>query len=87
MSQFGYMALLAGLAGVLEFIPVIGPAAAGIVILIVCGALGGGSLIWILVFWAIYRVFADYVLSPYLMSSGVELHPLFVLFGVLAATQ
>lgn len=82
--RYPYELLLAGLAGVLEFIPVIGPAAAGIVILIVCGALGGGSLIWILVFWGIYRVFADYVLSPYLMSSGVELHPLLVLFGVLA---
>lgn len=82
--RYPYELLLAGLAGMLEFIPVIGPAAAGIVILIVCGALGGGSLIWILVFWGIYRVFADYVLSPYLMSSGVEIHPLLVLFGVLA---
>ncbi len=82
--RYPYELLLAGLAGVLEFIPVIGPAAAAIVILIVCGASGGGSLIWILVFWGLYRVFADYVLSPYLMSSGVEVHPLLVLFGVLA---
>lgn len=84
VMHFQYELLLAGLAGVLEFIPVIGPATGGIVILIVCGATGGGSLIWILVFWGCYRVFADYVLSPYLMSSGVELHPLLVLFGVLA---
>lgn len=82
--RYPYELLLAGLAGVLEFIPVIGPAAAGIVILIVCGTAGTGSLIWILVFWGVYRVFADYVLSPYLMSSGVEVHPLLVLFGVLA---
>ena len=82
--HYQYELLLAGLAGVMEFIPVIGPAAAGIVILIVCGATGSGSILWIIVFWGLYRVFADYVLNPYLMSSGVEVHPLLVLFGVLA---
>jgi predicted PurR-regulated permease PerM len=29
----------------------------------------------------------DYVLQPYLMSSGVALHPLLVIFGVLAGEQ
>jgi predicted PurR-regulated permease PerM len=40
--------------------------------------------LWILIFWGLYRLFADYVLNPYLMSSGVEVHPLLVLFGILA---
>jgi predicted PurR-regulated permease PerM len=84
LMRYPYELLLAGLAGVMEFIPVIGPASAGIVILIVCGTTGGGGLLWILIFWGIYRVFADYVLSPYLMSSGVEVHPLLILFGLLA---
>jgi predicted PurR-regulated permease PerM len=39
------------------------------------------------VFWGCYRVFQDYVLNPYLMSSRVELHPLLVLFGVLAGNS
>jgi predicted PurR-regulated permease PerM len=81
---YPYELLLAGVAGLLEFIPVIGPAAAGIVMLIVYGVSGTGSLLWIVIFWGAYRVFADYVLNPYLMSAGVELHPLLVLFGVLA---
>lgn len=84
VMRYPYELLLAGLAGIMEFIPVIGPAAAGIVIAVVCGASGAGNVLWIIVFWGIYRVFADYVLNPYLMSSGVELHPLLVLFGVLA---
>ena len=42
---------------------------------------------WILIFLIVYRLFQDYVLSPYLLSSGVELHPLLVLFGVLAGEQ
>jgi predicted PurR-regulated permease PerM len=82
-----YGLLLAGLAGVLEFIPVIGPALALVIMLVVCGIAGSGGFVWIIVFWALYRVFQDYVLNPYLMSAGVELHPLLVLFGVLAGDK
>jgi predicted PurR-regulated permease PerM len=84
VMRYPYELLLAGLAGVLEFIPVVGPATAGVVALLVCGITGSGGILWILIFWGSYRVFADYVLNPYLMSSGVEVHPLLVLFGVLA---
>lgn len=82
-----YELLLAGVAGVMEFLPVIGPVASLGIMLIVCGVSGAGGLIWIVVFWAIYRIFQDYVLNPYLMSAGVEIHPLLVLFGVLAGNQ
>jgi len=82
-----YALLLAGTAGVLEFIPVIGPAAALVVIAVVSVVAGSGGLVWILVFWALYRVFQDYVLNPFLMSSRVEIHPILVLFGVLAGDK
>ncbi len=82
-----YALLLAGLAGVLEFIPVIGPAAALVIILIVAIATGAGGWYWILGFWLCYRIFQDYVLNPFLMSSGVEIHPILVLFGVLAGER
>jgi predicted PurR-regulated permease PerM len=82
-----YELLLAGVAGILEFIPVIGPAVTLAVILIVSGIAGSGGLLWIVIFWALYRVFQDYVLNPFLMSSGVELHPILVLFGVLAGEK
>jgi predicted PurR-regulated permease PerM len=48
---------------------------------------GYGHLLWIVIFLVIYRIFQDYVLSPYLMSAGVEVDPLLVLFGVLAGEQ
>jgi predicted PurR-regulated permease PerM len=85
--RYPYELLLAGIAGLLEFIPVIGPFVGLLVMLTVIGLGGGGGLIWILVFWGCYRVFQDYMLNPYLMSSGVELHPLLVLFGVLAGEK
>lgn len=83
-----YPALLAGAAGVLEFIPVIGPLSASIIILLVVGLAKGVALaIWILIFLLVYRLFQDYILSPYLMSAGVALHPLWIIFGVLAGEQ
>jgi len=82
-----YGLLLAGIAGVLEFIPVVGPLVAGASVLIVAGAAGYPHLLWILVFVVVFRLFQDYVLSPYLMGQGVELHPLLVLFGVLAGEK
>ncbi len=84
LMRYPYELLVAGLAGMLEFIPVIGPAAALVMMLIVFGVTGSGGLLWVVLFWGCFRVFQDYILNPYLMSAGVELHPLLVLFGVLA---
>ena len=85
--RYPYDLLLAATAGILEFIPVIGPAAALVIISVVVVVTGSGGLIWIIVFWAAFRIFQDYVLNPYLMSTGVEMHPLLVLFGVLAGEK
>jgi predicted PurR-regulated permease PerM len=82
-----YAILLAGVAALLEFIPVFGPLTAGVAILLLAVFSGYPHWIWILIFLVIYRVIQDYMLSPYLMSSGVEVHPILVLFGVLAGEQ
>jgi predicted PurR-regulated permease PerM len=50
----------------------------------VAGLSGFHHLLWILVFLTVFRVFQDYVLAPRLLSAGTELHPLVVIFGVLA---
>jgi predicted PurR-regulated permease PerM len=89
LSAFGepYAVLLASIAGMLELIPFLGPLTGGLAVLLVAGLSGYPHLLWILVFLIVYRLFQDYVLSPYLLSSGVALHPLLVLFGVLAGEQ
>jgi len=87
LMGYPYELLLAGLAGILEFIPVFGPALALVIILIVSAVTGAGGLLWIVLFFGCYRVFQDYILNPYLMSTGVEIHPLLVLFAVLAGER
>lgn len=78
--------LLAAVACLLEFIPMVGPLAGSIIILLVAG-LSGQSVLAVLIFLGAYRVFQDYVISPHLMQKGVELHPLLVLFGVFAGAE
>jgi predicted PurR-regulated permease PerM len=81
-----YSVLLASVAAVLEFIPVVGPLSAAVLIVLVAG-FGGGSVVLVLAFLATYRIFQDYVLQPHLMSSGAELHPLLIIFGALAGEE
>jgi predicted PurR-regulated permease PerM len=82
-----YAVLLAGVAALGEFIPVVGPAAGGLIIVLVTALSGYNHVFLYVIFWALYRLVQDYVLSPYLMSKGVQLNPMLVLFGVLAGEQ
>lgn len=82
-----YAALLAGMAAALEFIPAVGPFLAAVTILIVTWTGGYAHWILLLIFLTVYRIFQDYVLSPALMSAGVQMHPLLVLFGVLCGAE
>ena len=87
VTHVPYGLLLAATAALLEFIPIIGPLTAAVAILFVAGFSGYPHILWILVFLAIYRLFQDYIVSPRLMSAGMELHPLLVMFGVFAGGE
>ena len=79
--------LLAGVAGALEFIPAVGPFIA--VVIIAAVGLFSGYTHWLLllIFLVVYRVAQDYVLQPMLLSSGMRIHPLLIIFGVLAGGE
>jgi predicted PurR-regulated permease PerM len=81
-----YGVLLAAVAAVLEFIPMIGPLSSGVVIVLVA-AISHSHPLAVLIFLLVYRIFQDYVLQPHLMGQGVEVHPLLVLFGVFAGAE
>lgn len=81
-----YAVLLAAIAALLEFIPIIGPLVAGSLVFVL-SALGGVHPLAVLIFLLAYRVFQDYVVAPHIMGQGVELHPLVVMFGVFAGAE
>ena len=87
LMGLSYALLLAGIAATLEVIPVVGPLTGAAVVLLVTAFSSGSHLLLLVAFLAAYRVFQDYVLSPYLMSAGVELHPVLVLLGVIAGER
>ncbi len=89
LMRVRYGVLLAVLACVLEFIPVVGPFAAAGIILGVGWFTGAtsGHLLAIGSFLLGYRVFQDYVLGPIVMRRGVQLHPLVVMFGIFAGAD
>jgi len=82
-----YAVLLAVLSGVGEFLPVVGPTGAGVLVLLVGSLAGYAHLLLYMAFWILFRMFQDYVISPYLMGRGVKLNPVLVLFGVLAGER
>ncbi len=82
-----YAILLAAIDFPLEFIPIVGPFAAFAIIMLVSVFSGYGHIWWILAYMALFRLVQDYVISPHLMSSEFKLHPLLVIFGVLAGAQ
>ena len=82
-----YALLLSSVAGLLEVIPFVGPLSAVLMILAVAVFSGYPHLLWLILFIIGYRLFQDYVLSPYLMSEGVEVSPLLVIAGLLAGDE
>jgi predicted PurR-regulated permease PerM len=79
--------VLGTIGGALEFIPVVGPLVAALII--VGGALltGFPHWLWLIVFLAGWRLIQDYVSSPRIMGHSMELHPLAAIFGVMAGGE
>ena len=78
---------LAAIAGVLEFLPIVGPLTAGVIVVSVA-LLSGYPHPWLLLaFVLVWRGIQDYVSSPLVMGSGIEIHPAVVIFGVIAGGE
>jgi len=82
-----YGALLGVTAGVLEFIPMIGPLLGAIAILGVAFMTGFHPLWTLILFLGGWRLLQDYFTSPRLMHSTLKLHPFVVIFAVLAGAE
>jgi len=98
LSVAAYMAVLSILrvpfalalgsaAGVMEFVPVVGPLVGGAAILGVA-LLAGYHHLWIvLAFLIAWRLMQDYFTTPRLMGNTLKLHPLTIIFAVLVGAE
>jgi predicted PurR-regulated permease PerM len=82
-----YPTLLGILAGVLEFIPLVGPFVFAVVASIVAALSAPVLAVWVVGFLAGLRVVQDYGIYPRLVGRGLHLHPLAVIVAVLAGLE
>jgi len=87
IARVPYALVLAAIGGALEFLPVVGPLAAGVTVVSVALFSGFGHPWLLALFILIWRLVQDYLSSPLIMGRGVELHPGLVIFGVLAGGE
>jgi predicted PurR-regulated permease PerM len=76
------------LAGIFEFVPLMGPLLIAILAAIVAALHGGVfSTLLVLVFLGVLRIVQDYVIYPRLIGHGIHLHPLAVILAILAGHE
>ncbi len=80
-----YALPLAVATGVLEIVPFIGPVAAGSIAAMIAVTQGGSSLaVGVIVFYFVVRQIQDQLVGPIVLGRAVELHPVIIIFAVLA---
>jgi predicted PurR-regulated permease PerM len=82
-----YAILLGVLAGVLEFIPLVGPLVVATVAVLIAALRDPMLAVWTAVFLMVLRVVEDYVIYPRLIGRHIHLHPLVVILAVLVGAE
>lgn len=83
-----YALLLGILAGIFEFIPLIGPLTIGILSVTVAGVSDSShQAIITAIFLIVLRIVHDYVTYPRIVRGSIHLHPMAIILSVLAGEQ
>jgi predicted PurR-regulated permease PerM len=82
--------VLGVIAGLFEFIPLVGPLVVAIIATLVTSFSPDTSTyagVWVLLFLGVLRIVHDYTIYPRLVSQGVHLHPLAVVLAILCGAE
>jgi predicted PurR-regulated permease PerM len=82
-----YALVLGVAAGLLEFIPLLGPLVVAVMAATVAGFDSGAKLAAVVFFLGALRIVEDYVVYPRIIGSGIHLHPLAVILAILAGHE
>lgn len=82
-----YALLLGILAGLLEFIPLVGPLTLAIIATLISSFYSINLAAGVLLFLAILRLIHDYVTYPRIIGQGIHLHPLAVILAILSGAE
>ena len=82
-----YAFILGPLAGIFEFVPVVGPAVAAVSVFVIAVLTSYPHLLWLFLFLGAWRLLQDYVNAPRIMGKSLEISPLAQIFAVLAGGE
>lgn len=82
-----YALLLGVLAGIFEFIPLIGPLSIAAITITIASLESPWEGVYVFIFLAVLRILQDYVFYPRIVRGGIHLHPLAIILSVLAGEQ
>jgi predicted PurR-regulated permease PerM len=82
-----YAFILGPLAGIFEFIPVVGPALAAVSVFGIAVLTSYPHLLWLFLFLGAWRLVQDYVNAPRILGKSLEISPLAQIFAVLAGGE
>jgi predicted PurR-regulated permease PerM len=76
------------IAGVFEFVPLVGPVTVALMAAILAMLHAGPfNAFLVLLFLGVLRIVQDYAIYPRLIGQGIHLHPLAVIFAILAGEK
>lgn len=87
LMGISYPLILTLVAGVLEFIPVLGPAILFVIVVGIAGFSSWQTAMIIAIFLIAFRIVHDYVIYPRLVSEGMKLHPVMVILAVVCGAE
>ena len=80
--------MLGLIAGVFEFVPLVGPLMIAVIAAILAMLHAGPfSALMVIVFLVVLRIVQDYAVYPRLIGQGIHLHPLAVIIALLAGAE
>jgi predicted PurR-regulated permease PerM len=80
--------VLGVIAGICEFVPLVGPLLMALIAAVAAVLHGGFFLVFmVLLFLGILRIVQDYVVYPRLIGHGIHLHPLAVIIAILSGAE
>lgn len=82
-----YALVLGTIGGLMEFVPLVGPLTAALIIVGVALLMSYPHWVVLVIFLGAWRLVQDYVSSPRIMGKSMELHPLAAIFGVMAGGE
>ncbi|HEX8088062.1 MAG TPA: AI-2E family transporter, partial [Blastocatellia bacterium] len=82
-----YPVVLGAIAGVLEFLPLIGPLIAGSIIIGLSLTVSIKTALVVALFLAVLRIVQDYIIYPRIVGHGIKMHPLVIILAILGGAE